>query len=381
MGAAAPATQPRSTVNYDNRAAAAGLDATQRAGGGMAQVSPHAFDSMLDSSVPHTMGAGFSPQGLVPKSSDAQTTPGQDSAGSLAGGNQQALGLNPWQSLLPQTYDPNAIEGAQSERESETAGTDDRMNEIRDMWADILAGQQAGLQDTMYGIDADEARNARRAANINAEMGGSVGGGFQGGQIQAQLGGTVARSQARAAADKQALTMKMSFLDNMMQMAEAENNRELQEWLQSQQDQTAIDIATLETDTMTDIATAGLHTGEDDGGPSGPTPESGDIVDKDALEIGDPDHPNYQDWDAYDTAGWLEQLANEHPTGEGNGLTKYDQATFDNWWLTTSQSLGDAGYSGDDLLDLQRASLQYMSKNNGKTPTVQELIDWFNAGK
>lgn len=124
------------------------------------------------------------------------------------------------------------------------ANPDDGINwqDVQNNWADVLAQHDKGLKDEMYGIDADEARNARRASETNAMMGGSVGGGFQGGQIQAQLSGTLARSKATAEHNMNAVEMKMSFLDKMFQEAMRQGDRELQLQIQDEMNATSIQL-------------------------------------------------------------------------------------------------------------------------------------------
>lgn len=147
---------------------------------------------------------------------------------------------------------------------------DVQMDEIRDMWADMMGQPDAILDSQLEGISADEARNTRRASEMNAAMGGSVGGNLLGGQAQAQLGGEMLRSQARGEAGQRQMEIKGMVLDDMMAIAERQENEDMMRWIETERAelsregiQAQTDIAGMNLEGQ--MAMAGAATGEPDG--------------------------------------------------------------------------------------------------------------------
>jgi hypothetical protein len=124
--------------------------------------------------------------------------------------------------------------------------TGNNQNTVDGMWADIQKSSQAGLDDKLTGTYADEALNARRNSEMNAAAGSGVGGAFAGGAAQVALGGMQQRTDVRNEHHKQNLQMKMTYLQRMMEQAERDKDRNLQAWLQTESDKTAMTVAQME---------------------------------------------------------------------------------------------------------------------------------------
>lgn len=112
-----------------------------------------------------------------------------------------------------------------------------------DMWGETQAQYEGALGDMLEGTYADEAAAGRRNAEMNALAGGGMGGAFAGGQAQVALGGMQQRLKARQDWAKRGLELKMTYLQHMLRQAEAEKDRDLQQWLQAEADKTALEIA------------------------------------------------------------------------------------------------------------------------------------------
>ncbi len=122
-------------------------------------------------------------------------------------------------------------------------GPIDYQQRFDDLWGEIQGQHEAGLSGILEGTYADEANASRRANEMNALSGGGMGGAFAGGQAQVALGGMQQRQQARNEHLKQGLQMKMTVLQRYLDQAENEKDRDLQEWLQTEADKTAMELA------------------------------------------------------------------------------------------------------------------------------------------
>lgn len=185
------------------------------------------------------------PMGLdVTKEAD-----GEDFGGGLAGPAQNAGSVAMPEGNLTPTFGigmgPGDAGDPVSVLDKDRPQQDDAIDfqaRFDDMWNQTQAQHEAGLQGMLEGTYADEAAAGRRNAEMNALSGGGMGGAFAGGQAQTAIGGMQARLKARNDHMKQGLQMKMTYLQHMLQQAEREKDRDLQEWLQTEADKTLIEI-------------------------------------------------------------------------------------------------------------------------------------------
>jgi hypothetical protein len=254
-------------------------------------------------------------------------------------------------------------------------GQDPSMDEVRAQWADVLAGQDEVLANQMTGISADESRNARRASEINAAMGGSVGGGFQGGQIQAQLSGSVARSQAQAEHGIRQMELKMTFLQRMLDAAEAQKDRESAERIKEEMGNIAIQIQQMIGGQQMDLLEAGLETGEG-GGPGGDVPGATggvaeDVRTADQEQIGDPEHEGYDNWDERSAEDWRSAIQ-EKQRWDGDQMGNFNTELND----YLSEMKHSYGLNDAELLEAERLFLWYYYKTGDwkKQSLVRDMI-------
>lgn len=296
------ATRPVSTPTPGVQQAAPSQAAPQT-------TAPPVGGQIPSGALPPQSGSSGAPQGYVPGGAGAASfhtggaTNSEDYKQGNITGSASAL-------PAPQGYQGMGGASGQSTPQAATAETDPYA-EIEDQWGQIMADQDAALGNIMTGISADESMNARRAAEMNAGMGGSVGGGFLGGQIQAQLSGTVARADAQAEANIRNTELKMTYLDRMIEMAEAQNNRDLQRELQAERDALAVKLQQMQAEHEMELLQAGLQTGEDDGGggggyilPADSVPAPGAVMEGEA-------------WGENDYEGWMSKIEKDGWLGKG----------------------------------------------------------------
>src|SRR3990167_281785 len=119
----------------------------------------------------------------------------------------------------------------------------DFQQQANDLWSGMLAEHDANLGGKMQQTYADQSLAGRRAAEMNAGRGNSVGGSFGQGQAQVAIGGMQARQDTLTKHTNQGLTMKAAYLDKLIKQAEAKNDREREAYLQAEQDKTQLAIA------------------------------------------------------------------------------------------------------------------------------------------
>jgi hypothetical protein len=100
------------------------------------------------------------------------------------------------------------------------AEQDKIQQDIMDSHKNAWAGIQTGIQNR-------GALDAKRAANINARMGRSVGGAFWGGQMQAQMGTQQNMLNAQLEHDRQGRGLQMDYLDQQIRRTERMEDRDL----------------------------------------------------------------------------------------------------------------------------------------------------------
>lgn len=93
-------------------------------------------------------------------------------------------------------------------------------NDLEKFYQDIMGQHQASWADTEKGIMANQAMNQRRAAEINASMGRSIGGGMAGLMAQAQLSGQQQLMQGRAQHQDRGRQLQLSWLDKLVRREE-----------------------------------------------------------------------------------------------------------------------------------------------------------------
>jgi hypothetical protein len=177
------------------------------------------------------------------------TTVNQQTTGDV--GPNNPVGNNDPSNYTPSTYSQKPPPGAGGAGQPNGASD---LTQVQELWSEAMAKHEQGLADELGGIDADESRNSRRASEMNAMMGGSVGGNYQGGQIQAQLSGTVARQQARAQHNLRGLEMRMAQLDQLYQSAEKRADRQSMERIQEEINKTQMAIETSRGQTQLEVA-------------------------------------------------------------------------------------------------------------------------------
>jgi hypothetical protein len=102
---------------------------------------------------------------------------------------------------------------------SEATGIYTPEQQAQRMWADIMKGQQANLDQSLAGIGAQQSLYGRRAAEMNASLGRGVGGGFAAGQAQAQLGAQQLELDVRSEHAKRGLELQMTQLKELQERA------------------------------------------------------------------------------------------------------------------------------------------------------------------
>jgi hypothetical protein len=113
-----------------------------------------------------------------------------------------------------------------------------------DIWAEIMEDYNQGLPEQYRQADIAAGTQARRASEMASQMaGGGAGGAFQSGQAQAGLYGQQLRMDAARKHQQRGLEMKMAWLEMAIKRAEAQNNRELAEKLESMRQDTAVQLA------------------------------------------------------------------------------------------------------------------------------------------
>jgi hypothetical protein len=172
---------------------------------------------------PSTISAKQNPKGLSASNSLLPGFPGMPNNGTRLGQPGVAPAIDRSKPII----DPYSAEGMAAD-----------LSEIEQKHA-------SGFNDTMQAARLSQATNQKRAANINAQMGNSVGGSFAVGLGAAQLGQQQAMTDARTKHQMQGLELRMAALDRFAQRADAEQNRELQKYIADQQNQTLMEIEAL----------------------------------------------------------------------------------------------------------------------------------------
>ncbi len=221
-----PSTPQMSQAPAQNQAAPKPMSAPQQSSAPSFQLPP----TMAQGQKP--MGQGYKAAPVPGPQSDPNSPMGklQDAAANGANYNGET-----------NNYHPNWGQTPSPETPAETPI--DYQQRFDDEWSGIQDQHNAGLGGMLEGTYADEANAARRSSEMNAAMGGGVGGAFAGGQAQVALGGMQQRLGARNEHLKQGLEMKMSVLQRYLQQAEQEKDRDLQRWLQTEADKTAMELA------------------------------------------------------------------------------------------------------------------------------------------
>lgn len=117
----------------------------------------------------------------------------------------------------PAAPEPNATP------QTEGSGLDP---ELDSLYQDIFKEHQGSWADTEKGINAQTAMNQRRAAEINASMGRSIGGGFAGLYSQAMLNGQQQMTGARQTWADRGRQLQLGYLDR--QITEKHRTEELE---------------------------------------------------------------------------------------------------------------------------------------------------------
>lgn len=229
-------------------------------------------------------------------------------------GGGTGAGLNPWAGVtLPQAVsqtkpgpgfaqaapnDPAAQQGQQGAADtgaakSATPTPDANDQKANDQWEAILAALGGGLDAQLGDIGQQQSLNARRASEMNALAGNSVGGAFGAGQAQAQLGGMAMRQNAIAENSKRQVEARMSYLQMLQDRAaqqerlassaeEAQKARDDQERIEEEKNRTEIMMQLIASGQTLDPATVesimnGTYTGtgsETASGTPGVSPEA-----------------------------------------------------------------------------------------------------------
>lgn len=127
----------------------------------------------------------------------------------------------------------------------EAGNLSDTQGRIDDEWAAINERMGAGLNDSLGGMRANTSMQQRRAAEVNAMMGGGVGGGF--GATMANLGaqGALGEGQIRADYANKVVQTKMAYLDRLMADAQRAQDRSLTERISNMQAELQREMAEL----------------------------------------------------------------------------------------------------------------------------------------
>lgn len=107
--------------------------------------------------------------------------------------------------------------------------------ESGDIWSgfnDVLKQHEAGLAGELEQADMQGAINARRMAEMG--LGQIGGGGFQAGLAQQGLASQQMKMQAVNQHNKQGIELKMTWLDNALKTAEAQKDRDLEQYLKEE---------------------------------------------------------------------------------------------------------------------------------------------------
>ncbi len=374
-----------------------------------AQVQPAAHPYRARPAPQGNLGAGSGgmktkPQGASPQAFNQTAGGYQMPTGNPAHGEQ-----DPDAAFVPSTTLPPPPSGKQPPLNPKTPDeTAPGWDEVRDQWTDILDTHDKGLDDVMQGISADESRNARRSAEMNANMGGAVGGNFQSGQIQAQLGGSLLRSQARQEHTSRGLELKMTYLQRMMEEAMREGDRDLQWQIQQEMSKTQMAIAGMQQDTALAINQTQLEQQGDmreldtRGGIARSGSEGGTGVASGYQSVAAGDTGYYADGTVVDSE---EKQASNHghllsndsgktrPGTNGtavpenwNGATREELETIAREAGLTDQDMEGRGFDGlmewlkghglksEDVWEVERYHLWYYTQY-GKWPTANEVWD------
>lgn len=220
----------------------------------MAPVAPVAVPGVTPSGQASTMlgamqGTAETPTGApVPWMAASERAAGDTRAPSWAAGQQIAadavapIGLQATASDQGRTMlgamggdTPNPMTPEEITAARNAATEKDLQGKIDSEWAAINERLGAGLDDSLSGMRANTAQQQRRAAEVNAMMGGGVGGGF--GATMANLGAQGAMNEGTIRADyaNKVVQTKMAYLDRLMADAQRAQDRSLQERISQMQ--------------------------------------------------------------------------------------------------------------------------------------------------
>lgn len=234
------------------------------------------------------------------------------------------------------------------------------VDQLRSMWSDMLSNSEQGLEDRLSGLTAEEAMNRRRASEMM--QGSAVGGAWQSGQIQAQLGGEMLRSQARAEHQQQQLEVRMGVLDQMMQYALSTNNTEAQKWIAEQQMATQMALGQLASSTQLEVADINATTN---------------------LEIAggnlDPDDPDDQEYDNEGNPQASENTKDAFTETVGDAVDSASQS----WSQAVNmmdQAVADGSINPDQYDEYLLHYAHYIQVEGGDPTGMGQLMDWVEGG-
>ena len=168
----------------------------------------------VSGSVNNASTGGTINKAMPPATGKASTGFGGTNAGS--GGNANASVITPTQTITAEPMNPGVPAKAPAAPAAPAAPSGGLDPELDALYQDIFKEHQNSWGDTEKGINAQTAMNQRRSAEINANMGRSIGGGFMGMATQTQLSGQQSMLGAKQTWADRGRQLQLGYLDRQL---------------------------------------------------------------------------------------------------------------------------------------------------------------------